>query len=71
MNRSLTSSATANFIARHDMPCFYPQVPASHLAQAIGLAAIQQGYRVLYRETHTLLTEIAEATLEGRRKEWM
>jgi len=26
----------------------------SHLAQAIGQAAIQQGYRVLYRETHTL-----------------
>ena len=28
----------------------------SHLAQAVGIAAIQQGYRVLYRETHTLLS---------------
>jgi len=27
----------------------------SHLAQAIGQAAIQQGYRVLYRETHAAL----------------
>jgi DNA replication protein DnaC len=35
------------------------------------VAAIQQGYRVLYRETHTLLTEIAEAALEGVRKERM
>ena len=32
----------------------------SHLAQAIGQAVIQQGYRVLYRETHTLLDELAE-----------
>ena len=29
----------------------------SHLAQAIGRAAIQQGYRVIYREAHTLLEE--------------
>jgi len=41
------------------------------LAQAIGLAAIQQGYRVLYRETHTLLDEIAEATIDGSRKQHM
>lgn len=43
----------------------------SHLAQAIGHAAIQQGYRVLYRETHTLLDDQAEATLDGTRKEFM
>jgi DNA replication protein DnaC len=29
---------------------------------------IQQGYRVLYRETHMLLEEIADATLDGTRK---
>src|SRR5687767_5867663 len=40
----------------------------SHLAQAIGRAVIQQGYRVLYREAHTLLEELADATLEGTRK---
>jgi DNA replication protein DnaC len=38
------------------------------LAQAIGHAAIQQGYRVLYRETHTLLDELAEATLDALAK---
>ena len=38
-------------------------------AQAIGHAAIQQGYRVLYRETHALLDDLAEATLDDTRKE--
>jgi DNA replication protein DnaC len=38
------------------------------LAQAIGRAVIQQGYRVLYREAHTLLEDIADATLDGTRK---
>ena len=32
-------------------------------------AVIQQGYRVFYRETHALLEEIADATLDGTRKE--
>jgi DNA replication protein DnaC len=74
MNRSLVFDlATANFIARHEDALFLgpPGTGKSHLAQAIGLAAIQQGYRVLYRETHTLLAEIAEATLDGTRKERM
>ncbi len=30
-----------------------------------------QGYRVLYRETHTLLEEIAVATAEERRREYL
>ena len=38
---------------------------------AIGQAAIQQGYRVLYRETHKLLDDLAEATIDGTRKEHM
>jgi hypothetical protein len=36
-----------------------------------GLACIGQGYRVIYRETHTLLEEIAEASVDGTRKEHM
>jgi len=43
----------------------------SHLAQAIGQAAIQQNYRVIYRETHVLLEELAEAVMEGKRKQFM
>ena len=68
MNRSLVFDlATANFIAHHEDALLLgpPGTGKSHLAQAIGLAAIQQGYRVLYRETHTLLAELAEASLDG------
>jgi DNA replication protein DnaC len=43
----------------------------SHLAQAIGQAAIQQGYRVLYRETHVLLDDLSEAVVDGTRKQFM
>jgi DNA replication protein DnaC len=43
----------------------------SHLAQAIGHAAILQGFRVRYRETHVLLDELAEAIVTGTRKQYM
>jgi DNA replication protein DnaC len=43
----------------------------SHLAQAIAHAAIHQGHRVLYRETHILLEELAEAVVDGTRKQYM
>ena len=72
LNRSLVFDlATADFIAKHEDALFLgpPGTGKSHLAHAIGLAAIQQGYRVLYRETHTLLDEIAEATIDGSRKQ--
>jgi DNA replication protein DnaC len=74
MNRSLVFDlATAHFIASHEDALFLgpPGTGKSHLAQAIGLAAIQQGYRVVYRETHTLLNDIAEAALDGTRKQQM
>jgi DNA replication protein DnaC len=48
-----------------------PGTGKSHLAQAIGHAVIQQGYRVVYREAHILLEELADATLDGQRKEHM
>ncbi len=72
MNRSLVFDlATGAFIARHEDALFLgpPGAGKSHLAQAIGQAAIQQGYRVLYRQTHTLLDELAEAAIDGTRKE--
>src|SRR5205809_2351812 len=68
MNRSLVFDlATATFIAKHEDALFLgpPGTGKSHLAQAIGLAAIQQGYRALHRQTHTLLGEIREATTDG------
>lgn len=72
MNRSLVFDlAGAAFIARREDALFLgpPGSGKSHLAQAIGSAAIQQGYRVLYREAHTLPEELSEATLEGTRKQ--
>ena len=74
MNRSLVFDlATAAFISRHEDALFLgpPGTGKSHLAQAIGLAAIEQGYRVVYRETHALLDDIAEATIDGTRKKFM
>jgi DNA replication protein DnaC len=53
MNRSLVFDlATGAFIGLHEDALFLgpPGTGKSHLAQAIGQAAIQQGYRVLYRE---------------------
>ena len=72
MNRSLVFElATGAFIGRHEDALFLgpPDTGKSHLGQAIGQAVIQQGYRVLYREAHILLDDLAEATLDGSRKE--
>ncbi len=74
MNRSLVFDlATASFIQRREDALFLGPggTGKSHLAQAIGHAAIQQGYKVLYRETHILLEELADAALDGGRKQYM
>jgi DNA replication protein DnaC len=65
--------ATGRFLDRHEDALFIgpPGSGKSHLAQAIGHAVIQQGFRVLYREAHTLLEEIADATITNLRKEKM
>jgi len=63
--------ATARFVAQHEDALFLgaPGTGKSHIAQAIGHAAIQQGYRVVYREAHVLLEELSEATLDGTRRD--
>jgi DNA replication protein DnaC len=74
MNRSLVFDlATSTFIGKREDGLFLGPggTGKSHLAQAIGQAAIQQGYRVIYRETHVLLDDLAEAVAEGTRKEFM
>jgi DNA replication protein DnaC len=74
MNRSLVFDlATCAFIGRREDALFLGPggTGKSHLAQAIGQSAIQQGYRVLYRETHILLEELADAVADGMRKEFM
>jgi DNA replication protein DnaC len=65
--------ATGRFIERRQAALFLgpPGTGKSHLAQAIGMAAIHQGHRVLYRETHVLIEQLADAAIDGTRKEVM
>jgi len=74
MDRKLVFElATARFVTQHEDALFLgpPGTGKSHLAQAIGHAAIQQGHRVLYREAHVLLEDLAEAQLAGDRKDYV
>jgi DNA replication protein DnaC len=74
MNRSLIFDlATARFVDKREDVLFLGPGGAgkSHLAQAIGHAAILQGHRVLYREAHVLLDELADAVVDGSRKAFM
>jgi DNA replication protein DnaC len=74
MNRSLVFDlAACGFIDRREDALFLGPggTGKSHLAQAIGQAAILQGHKVLYRETHLLLEELGEATIHGTRKQYM
>ncbi|MDX1429167.1 MAG: IS21-like element helper ATPase IstB [Rhodothermales bacterium] len=71
MDRKLVfEMAAGRFVSHQEDGLFLgpPGTGKSHLAQAIGLAVIQQGHRVLYKEAHILLEDIADATLaDGRR----
>ncbi len=74
MNRRLVFElATGRFITQHDDGLLLgpPGTGKSHLVQAIGAAVIQQGHRVLYREAHVLLDELADAQLAGTRKPYL
>jgi DNA replication protein DnaC len=74
MNRSLVFDlATGAFIAKREDALFLGPggTGKSHLAQAIGQAAILQGYKVLYREVHVLLDELADAVADGTRKDYI
>src|SRR5260370_18773620 len=71
MNRVLIHElSTARFIQQREDALFLgpPGTGKSHLAQAMGRGPLQQCYRVIYREAHVLLEEIAEATVDGTRK---
>jgi DNA replication protein DnaC len=74
MNRSLVFDlATGAFIAKREDALFLGPGGSgkSHLAQAVGQAAILQGYKVLYREVHVLLDELADAATDSTRKEYI
>lgn len=73
MNRKVIFElGTGHFVDKHEDALFLgpPGTGKSHIAQAIGRAVIQaQGYRVIYREAHRLLEEIAESTVTADRKD--
>jgi DNA replication protein DnaC len=74
MDRALLFElASGRFVTKREDGLFLgpPGTGKSHLGQAVGYSVIQQGHRVRYREAHVLLEEIADATLENRRKEHM
>jgi energy-coupling factor transporter ATP-binding protein EcfA2 len=74
MNRAVIHElATGRFVAQHEDALLLgpPGTGKSELAQALGRAVIQQGYRIRYRETHMLLEEITDATLDGTRKAYL
>jgi DNA replication protein DnaC len=62
--------ATGRFIEQHEDALFLgpPGTGKSHLAQAVGRGAINQGHRVAYREAYVLIEQLADATLDGTRK---
>lgn len=72
MNRRLIFElATGQFVDKHEDALFLgpPGTGKSHIAQSLGRCVIQaQGHRVLYREAHHLLEEMAEAAVAGERK---
>jgi len=65
--------ATGRFVTQREDAVLLgpPGTGKSHLAQALGHTLIQHGHRVLYREAHVLLDELADATLAGTRRERM
>ena len=70
--RTLFELATTRFVEQRQDVLFLgpPGTGKSHVAQALGHAALLQGHRVLYREAHILLEEIADASLDQARKEF-
>lgn len=74
MNRKLVFElAAGHFIGKAEDALFLgpPGTGKSHLVQAIGRAAIMQGWAVAYREAHALIEQLADASLDGARKEYM
>jgi len=69
--RLIFELATGRFVTQREDAVFLgpPGSGKSHLAQALGRTLIEHGHRVLYREAHVLLDELADATLAGTRRE--
>lgn len=70
LDRSLIFElASGRFIEQHEDVLLLGNagVGKSHIAQAIGMAAIHAGFRVLYREAHVLFEDLLLAGATGER----
>jgi DNA replication protein DnaC len=47
-----------------------PGTGKSHVAKALALLAVERGYKVLYREAHTLIEDLIEARELGERRKF-
>ena len=74
MSQIADANGNGRLLSRNDVHYVSgsPGTGKSHLAQAIGQSAIQQGYRVLYRETHKLLDDLgrSHASTEPAKNAW-
>jgi DNA replication protein DnaC len=63
--------ANCRFIEQHEDVLLLGNagVGKSHIAQALGMAAILAGFRVLYREAHVLFEDLLLANATGERTE--
>ena len=63
--------AAGRFVQQREDVLFLgpPGTGKSHLAQAIGHAAISQGVIVAYREAHVLVEQLADAVIVGKRRD--
>lgn len=70
--RDILELATLKFIEARDGALLIgpPGTGKSHIAKAITLLAIQRGYKVIYREAHTLIEEINEARELGELRKY-
>ena len=66
--RDVLELGTLNFVdAKEDVLLIGPPgTGKSHCAKALALLAVQRGYKVLYREAHQLIEDIAEARELGK-----
>jgi DNA replication protein DnaC len=71
--KDIRELANSSFVFKAQNVLFIgpPGVGKSHLAIAIGIAAIHNGYSVLYKNAFDLVQEMADAEREDSRKEYV
>lgn len=70
--REVLELSTLQFIdAKDDILCIGPPgTGKSHCAKALALLAVQRGFKVLYREAHQLIEDLAEARELGHLRQY-